>query len=118
MNPSRRRFIVGSAAASGGLALGFNVPFLSSAAAQGASLGGAEVNAWYGILTTGKTPRAIVNRISAELRQVLSDPATRESILKQGINPEPNTAEEFTALIRSDIAKWAKVVREAGIKPE
>ncbi len=79
---------------------------------------GAEVNAWYGILTTGKTPRAIVNRISAELRQVLSDPATRESILKQGINPEPNTTEEFTALIRSDIAKWAKVVREAGIKPE
>jgi isoquinoline 1-oxidoreductase beta subunit len=46
MNPSRRRFIVGSAAAGGGLALGFNVPFLSSAAAQGASGGGAEINAW------------------------------------------------------------------------
>jgi tripartite-type tricarboxylate transporter receptor subunit TctC len=79
---------------------------------------GAEVNAWYGILTTGKTPRAIVNRLSAELHGVLSNPATRETILKQGITPEPNTAEEFMALIRTDIAKWTKVVREAGIKPE
>ena len=79
---------------------------------------GAEVNAWYGILTTGKTPRAIVNRLSTELRHVLSEPATRETILKQGITPEPNTAEEFTALIHNDIVKWAKVVREAGIKPE
>lgn len=77
-----------------------------------------EVDAWYGILTTGKTPRAIVNRLNAELRAVLADPATHEAIVKQGITPQSNTAEEFAALIQKDIAKWAKVVRVAGIQPE
>jgi tripartite-type tricarboxylate transporter receptor subunit TctC len=79
---------------------------------------GAEVDAWYGILTTGRTPRAIVNRLSTELQHVLADPATREAIQRQGITPDPNTADEFAALIRSDIAKWTKVVRAAGIKAE
>src|SRR4030095_1408702 len=79
---------------------------------------GADVDAWYGILTTGNTPRAIVHRLSAGLQEVLAEPATREAIVKQGITPEPSTAEQFTALIRSDMAKWAKVVRAAGIKPE
>src|SRR5262245_21639488 len=67
---------------------------------------GAEVDAWYGILTTGKTPRAIVDRLSGELQQVLNEPTTREAIHKQGITPEPSSAEQFTTLIRSDIAKW------------
>jgi tripartite-type tricarboxylate transporter receptor subunit TctC len=79
---------------------------------------GAEVDAWYGILTTGKTPRAIVGNLSTSLRQVLSDPATREAIQKHGITPDPNTADEFAELIRSDIAKWTKVVRATGIKAE
>jgi tripartite-type tricarboxylate transporter receptor subunit TctC len=79
---------------------------------------GAEVDAWYGILTTGRTPRAAVDNLAAALRQVLRDPATREVIQKQGITPSVNTPEEFAALIKSDIAKWTKVVRAAGIKAE
>lgn len=77
-----------------------------------------EVNAWYGMLTTGKTPRATVNRISAALQSVLADAQTREQILKLGLNPEPTSADEFTELIRRDMAKWAKVVKAAGIQPE
>ena len=83
-----------------------------------AGLPGVVVNAWYGILTTGKTPRGIVNRLSTELRQVLAEPTVRDQIDKHGITPEPTTADEFTRLIHSDITKWAKVVRAAGIKPE
>jgi tripartite-type tricarboxylate transporter receptor subunit TctC len=83
-----------------------------------AGLPGVVVNAWYGILTTGKTPRGIVNRLSTELRQVLAEPAVRDQLDKHGITPEPTTADEFARLIHSDIAKWAKVVRAAGIKPE
>jgi tripartite-type tricarboxylate transporter receptor subunit TctC len=79
---------------------------------------GAEVDAWYGILTTGGTPRATVGRLSTALQQVLAEPAIRAAIEKQGITPAPNTAEEFAALIKSDIAKWTKVVRAAGIKAE
>jgi tripartite-type tricarboxylate transporter receptor subunit TctC len=77
-----------------------------------------EVNAWYGLLTTGKTPRAIVNRLNAELRQVLAEAQTKEAFFKHGLDPLPNTAEEFAALVHNDLAKWAKVVRAAGIKPE
>jgi len=81
-------------------------------------LAGFEVNGWYGLLAPGKTPRAIVNRLNTELRQVLADPETRGRFQTHGMDPAPGTAEEFAVLIRSEIAKWAKVVRAAGIKPE
>ena len=79
---------------------------------------GFEVNAWYGMLTTGKTPRAIVERLSAELRQVLNDANTRVLFNKHGLDPQPTTADEFKALVASEIARWAKVARQANIKPE
>src|SRR5262245_5055811 len=89
------------------------VPTLAEAGVKGA-----EVDAWYGIVTTGKTPRATVQRLSTALQQVLNEPAIRDTIQKQGITPDPNTADEFAALIKADIAKWTKVVRAAGPKPE
>jgi tripartite-type tricarboxylate transporter receptor subunit TctC len=77
-----------------------------------------EVNAWYGLLTTGGTPRAIVNRINAALRETLAEPQVQANFVKQGLDPQPTSAEEFSALIKSEIAKWSKVVREAGIPQE
>jgi len=56
---------------------------------------GFEVNAWYGMLTTGKTPQAIVDRISAELRHVLTDPNTRQMFNKHVLAPQPTTAREL-----------------------
>ena len=77
-----------------------------------------EVDAWYGMLTTGKTPRARVNRISAALQQVLTETPAREQIQKAGLTVESSSADEFAGLIRRDTAKWAKVVKAAGIPPE
>jgi len=77
-----------------------------------------EINAWYGLLTTGKTPNAIVQRLNAALREVLAEPSVRESFLKQGLDPQPTTVEEYRTQIANEMAKWAKVVRAAGIKPE
>ena len=81
-------------------------------------LAGYEVNGWYGLLGPGKTPRAIVNRLNLELRHVLALPETQARFAANGMEPAAGTAEAFAALIRSEIAKWAKVVRAAGIKPE
>ena len=81
-------------------------------------LAGYEVNGWYGILGPGKTPRAIVYRLNTELRRVLADTDTQARFTANGIEPSAGTADEFAALIRSEIVKWAKVVRAAGIKPE
>lgn len=81
-------------------------------------LAGYEVNGWYGLLAPGRTPRAIVGRLNAELQRVLNDSDTRKQFMQRGMDPLTGTAEEFAALIRSEIAKWAKVVRAAGIRPE
>lgn len=83
-----------------------------------AGLKGYEVNGWYGLLAPGKTPAAIVNRLNADLRQVLNDPDTRARFLQRGMEPAPGSPQEFAALIRNEIAKWAKVIRAAGIQPE
>ena len=83
-----------------------------------AGLAGYEVNAWYGLLTTGRTPRAIVERLSVTLRQILNDAATREQFVRNGLDPAPGSADEFARLLSAEIVKWAKVVKAAGIKPE
>lgn len=77
-----------------------------------------EVNAWYGMLTTGRTPPARVNRLSTALQQTLAEPQTREQIQKQGLTVEASSAEQFANIIRRDTVKWAKVVKAAGIQPE
>ena len=81
-------------------------------------LAGYDVNGWYGVLTTAKTPRAIIERLNATLRQILTDADTRAQFLKNGLEPTPGSADEFTKLLRAEIVKWAKVVKLAGIKPE
>ena len=77
-----------------------------------------EVNGWYGVLTTGKTPRTVIERLSTTLRQILNEPDTRAQLLKNGLEPTPGTSDEFSRLLLTEIVKWAQVVKAAGIKPE
>lgn len=77
-----------------------------------------EVTGWYGLLAPGKTPPAIVERLNRELQQVLNDADARKQLARRGLEPAPGTTADFAALIRSEIPKWAKVMRAAGIKPE
>ncbi|MDB5922782.1 MAG: hypothetical protein JWN13_1718 [Betaproteobacteria bacterium] len=81
-------------------------------------LAGYEVNGWYGMLAPGRTPAAVLTTLNNSLRHALEEPDTRTRFAANGMDPAPGTADQFKALIRSEIAKWAKVVRAAGIKPE
>jgi tripartite-type tricarboxylate transporter receptor subunit TctC len=81
-------------------------------------LKGYDVTGWYGLLAPGKTPRPVVNRINALLHEVQTDPVSRKQLTSRGIEPERTTPEEFAALIRREIPKWAKVLKAAGIQPE
>lgn len=81
-------------------------------------LAGYEVNGWYGLLGPAKMPRAVVNRLNAELQNVLADADTRARFAANGMDPIPGTAAGFAGLIRSEIVKWEKVVRAAGISQE
>ena len=81
-------------------------------------LPGYEVVNWMGIIAPAKTPKDIVAKLSAEIRSVLFVPETRERLLKQGLEPVGNTPEAFDAYIRTEIDKWSKVVKQAGLKPD
>jgi tripartite-type tricarboxylate transporter receptor subunit TctC len=77
-----------------------------------------EVEPWYGVIAPAATPRAIVERLSAAINRATAAPDIREKFMLQGLEPRGGTPAEFASLIRNEIAKWTKVVRDAGIKGE
>jgi tripartite-type tricarboxylate transporter receptor subunit TctC len=79
-------------------------------------LPGFEVVGWFGWLAPAKTPRAIVNRLHTEIVKVLGRPDIRERLLSQSTEPVGNTPAEFAAFIRSEHAKWGKVIRDANVR--
>ena len=83
-----------------------------------AGLPGYEVNSWYGLLAPAGTPRELVLRLNAEVGRTLRAPDARERLFSIGAEPLSQTPEEFTAFITAEVAKWAKVVKTAGIRIE
>jgi tripartite-type tricarboxylate transporter receptor subunit TctC len=81
-------------------------------------LPGFEVSSWYGLLAPAKTPKAIVERLQREVAAVLQMPEIREKYLNAGFEPVANRPDEFAAQIRSDLARWGKVVRDANVQVE
>lgn len=81
-----------------------------------AGLPGFEANNWYGLVAPAKTPADIIARLNKEVVNVLILPEVKETLFKQGIEAAPGTPEEFGAYIKSEIAKWNKVVQASGAK--
>ncbi|RZL85759.1 MAG: tripartite tricarboxylate transporter substrate binding protein [Variovorax sp.] len=71
-----------------------------------------------GFLAPAGTPKAIVNKLNAEINAALKMPDVRAKLEAAGIEIQGGTPQEYAALIKSDLAKWGKVVKEAGIQPE
>jgi len=82
------------------------------------SLPGYEVNSWYGVLAPVGTPREVVQRLNTEIAKGLKAPDARQRLLAIGAEPLAQTPEVFVAFIQSEVDKWAKVVKTAGIKIE
>ena len=83
-----------------------------------AGLPGYEAANWFGTAVPAKTPPAIVSKLSQEIARVLRLPDVGERLLSQGMEPTTSTPEEFAAYIRSEMTKWAKVVKASGAKAE
>jgi tripartite-type tricarboxylate transporter receptor subunit TctC len=79
---------------------------------------GFAATAWYGVLTTARTPKPIVNRLHDEIVRALALPEVKERLNNVGFELVGGTPEEFAAFIKSEIAKWTRVVREARITAE
>ena len=73
------------------------------------------VDSWFALLAPGRTPPALVQRLNQELRAVVDTPEVREILTKQGLRPSSSSPEEFAAQIRSDLARWEKVVADGKI---
>ena len=82
-----------------------------------AGVTGYEASTWYGLLAPAKTPKPVVDRLHAETVKILAGPA-RQRLEVQGFEPIGGTPAEFSAYIKSEIAKWAKVIKDAGIPAE
>jgi tripartite-type tricarboxylate transporter receptor subunit TctC len=80
-----------------------------------AGLPGFSFNGWYGIVAPAKTPRPIVTQLNQTLIKIVRSPDVVERMAGMGNEPVGSTPEEFDRLIREEIPKWAKVIRQAGI---
>lgn len=77
-----------------------------------------EVPIWYGILGPAAMPRDIIVKLNGELNKALTSPDLKERLAGAGIEPKTSTPDEFAAFIKSETARYAKVIKDAGIKAE
>ena len=92
------------------------IPDIPTVAESG--IPGYEVTNWFGVCDPARTPRDIVERLNSEIVRALNSPDLRERLISLGADPVGNTPEQYTAFMQNEIAKWAKVIRAAGIKGE
>jgi len=83
-----------------------------------AGVPGYEASTWYGVLAPAHTPAAVIARLHENIVKILAVSETRARLADQGFEPVGNSPEEFGAYIKSEIAKWGKVIGDAGIRPE
>ena len=78
---------------------------------------GFDWQAWQGVVATAGTPRAIVAKLNAEMQRFQATPEFKEQLVKFGMEPwAPNTPDQFAEIIRTDVGRWATVVKAAGLK--
>ncbi|HSI57809.1 MAG TPA: tripartite tricarboxylate transporter substrate binding protein [Ideonella sp.] len=71
---------------------------------------------WFGFLAPAGTPKEIVNRLNAEFNKALQTPELRKKLNDEGADPAGGSAEQFAALIKTDVVRWGKVVKESGAR--
>ena len=79
---------------------------------------GFDVSSWQGIVLPAGTPREIVERLNRELVKVLGSQDVKDQFAQHSAEASPSTPEEFGAYVKQEIARWQKVARDAGVKPE
>jgi tripartite-type tricarboxylate transporter receptor subunit TctC len=89
------------------------VPTTSEAGVQGLESG-----TWYGMLAPGRTPPPIIERVYAATTKTLQMPDVKARLLAQGVDIIGSSPQQFSAYLKSETAKWAKVIKDANVRPE
>jgi tripartite-type tricarboxylate transporter receptor subunit TctC len=74
-----------------------------------------EVNSWYGLMAPSATPAAVLDKINADMHTALRAPEVEKRMLEVAMPPSPTTRQEFDQFVRGEVARWARVIKEAGI---
>ncbi|HTN26716.1 MAG TPA: tripartite tricarboxylate transporter substrate-binding protein, partial [Burkholderiales bacterium] len=83
-----------------------------------AGLAGYDAYSWSGIVVPAATPKEIVAKLNADIVKALNDPEVKKRLLENGAEAMPGTPDQFAKTLRSEIAKWGKVVKAANIKAD
>jgi tripartite-type tricarboxylate transporter receptor subunit TctC len=81
-------------------------------------LPGFEITSWWGVLAPPKTPPEVVTKLNGAFTAALRAPDVSSRLAEQGVEPNPDSPDQFAAFIKADVARWGKLVREAGIKAD
>jgi tripartite-type tricarboxylate transporter receptor subunit TctC len=73
------------------------------------------MTSWNGVLAPAGTPPGVISRLHATLMETLRTPAVREALARLAVDPLGNSPEEFAQSLRSELAKWNKVIKAAGV---
>ena len=79
---------------------------------------GVQVTNWYAVMSVGGTPKPVIRRLHEELMRAIASPDMRERLAGGGLEPAPNTPEEFGRMIAAELQRWKQVIRDAGIRQE
>jgi tripartite-type tricarboxylate transporter receptor subunit TctC len=82
------------------------------------ALPGYEATSWVGLMAPARTPEPVVARLAADVRDALAQPAVTARIRELGADVGGGTPQDFTRFLEEDVAKWRRVVRDAGVRPE
>lgn len=77
-----------------------------------------DVSSWFGVFLPAGVPKPILTKMNGEIRRIVDIPDVRQKLVSQGADPETNTPEEFAAYVKSEMAKWGKVVRDTGARAD
>jgi len=76
------------------------------------------VSNWYSVMSVGGTPKPIIKRLHEEIHRAIASPDMRERLANAGLEPAPNTPEQFRAMVAAEIKRWKGVVKDAGIQQQ
>ncbi len=85
--------------------------------AETAALKGYEASNWYGLMAPAGTPKPVIDRLHKDIVTVMGIPDLRDTLATRGVDATSSSPDEFAAYIRSETAKWGKVIRAANLKP-
>ncbi|MNY01331.1 Tripartite tricarboxylate transporter family receptor [compost metagenome] len=73
---------------------------------------------WFGFMVPATTPQRIIDRLAAEVKSTLADDVVRQKLIGLGLQPVGNTPAEFTTFLDTEMERWSKIIKQAGIKGE